>query len=249
MGWPGSRIRSTSRSRTDCTPATTPIRSSSWTTAGSLRSAGTSASSVLLDQDGAYARLFEPAPNRRENGTSGTMARMVLPTPLLHTDRLRLRPFDDADADALYAMQSSPHVLRYWDAPPWTERGRAQKFIAKCRKMAEDGIGARLAVDRLEDGAFIGWCSLTRWNPDYRSAALGSASPMRRGVTATRLRPRALSCSGPTTRWTSTGSRPRPTRATPPLRGSWRRSALCVRGRCDKTASSTATCRTRGCTG
>jgi [ribosomal protein S5]-alanine N-acetyltransferase len=173
MGWPGSRIRSTSRSRTDCTPATTPIRSSSWTTAGSLRSAGTSASSVLLDQDGAYARLFEPAPNRRENGTSGTMARMVLPTPLLHTDRLRLRPFDDADADALYAMQSSPHVLRYWDAPPWTERGRAQKFIAKCRKMAEDGIGARLAVDRLEDGAFIGWCSLTRWNPDYRSAALG----------------------------------------------------------------------------
>jgi [ribosomal protein S5]-alanine N-acetyltransferase len=117
--------------------------------------------------------LVEPAPNRRENGTSGTMARMVLPTPLLHTDRLRLRPFDDADADALYAMQSSPHVLRYWDAPPWTERGRAQKFIAKCRKMAEDGIGARLAVDRLEDGAFIGWCSLTRWNPDYRSAALG----------------------------------------------------------------------------
>lgn len=101
------------------------------------------------------------------------MTRMDLHTPTLHTDRLRLRPFDDADADALYAMQSSAHVLRYWDAPPWTERDRAVKFIAKCRQMAEDGTGARLAVDRVEGGAFIGWISLTRWNPDYRSAALG----------------------------------------------------------------------------
>jgi RimJ/RimL family protein N-acetyltransferase len=28
-------------------------------------------------------------------------------------------------------------------------------------------------MDRSSDGAFIGWCGLTRWNPDYRSASLG----------------------------------------------------------------------------
>jgi [ribosomal protein S5]-alanine N-acetyltransferase len=28
-------------------------------------------------------------------------------------------------------------------------------------------------VDRVSDGAFIGWCSLNRWNPGYRSASLG----------------------------------------------------------------------------
>jgi len=28
-------------------------------------------------------------------------------------------------------------------------------------------------VDRDSDGAFIGWCSRTRWNPGYRSASLG----------------------------------------------------------------------------
>ena len=28
-------------------------------------------------------------------------------------------------------------------------------------------------MDRDSDGAFIGWCSLTRWNPGYRSASLG----------------------------------------------------------------------------
>ena len=98
---------------------------------------------------------------------------MSLPAPTLHTARLRLRPFDGADADGLFALHSNACVLRYWDAPPWSERVRAERFITACRQMAQEGTGARLAVDRLCDGAFIGWCSLTRWNPDHRSASLG----------------------------------------------------------------------------
>ena len=101
------------------------------------------------------------------------MARMSLPTPSLLTARLRLRPFDDADANALFDLHGSASVLRYWDAPPWTEPVRAERFIAACRQMAEEGTGVRLAVDRVLNGAFIGWCSLTRWNPTYRSASLG----------------------------------------------------------------------------
>jgi len=77
------------------------------------------------------------------------------------------------DADALFDLHSSAHVLRYWDAPPWSECTRAERFIAACQQMANEGTGARLAMDRLSDGAFIGWSSLTRWNPDYRSASLG----------------------------------------------------------------------------
>ena len=102
------------------------------------------------------------------------MARMSLPTPALHTERLQLRPFTDADQDALFAMHSSAHVLRYWDSAPWGDRARAERFIAASRQMAEDGSGARLAIDRSSDGAlFIGWCSLTRWNPEFRSASMG----------------------------------------------------------------------------
>ena len=101
------------------------------------------------------------------------MMRMALPTPTLHTARLRLRPFGDADADDLFALHSNAYVLRYWDAPPWSEPARAERFITACRQMAEAGTGARLAVDRVADGTFIGWCSLSRWNPDYRSASLG----------------------------------------------------------------------------
>ncbi|PKV89860.1 RimJ/RimL family protein N-acetyltransferase [Streptomyces sp. TLI_146] len=101
------------------------------------------------------------------------MVRMTLPTPILSTARLRLRPFADADADHLFALHSSTHVMRYWDSAPWNERARADRFIAMCGKMAEEGTGARVAIDRVSDGAFVGWCGLTQWDPDNRSASLG----------------------------------------------------------------------------
>jgi [ribosomal protein S5]-alanine N-acetyltransferase len=98
---------------------------------------------------------------------------MLLPTPTLHTDRLLLRPFADADADAIFALQSNPDVLRYWDSPPWSERSRAERFIAICKQIEQEGSGARLAIERAVDGVFIGWCCLVKWNPDYRSATMG----------------------------------------------------------------------------
>jgi len=101
------------------------------------------------------------------------MTTMPLPTPTLHTPRLRLRPFADEDADVLFALHSDAYVLRYWDAPPWREPARAERFIAACRQLAQDGTGMRLAIERISDATFIGWCGVTRWNPDYRSAALG----------------------------------------------------------------------------
>ncbi|GGP31478.1 acetyltransferase [Streptomyces variabilis] len=100
------------------------------------------------------------------------MIHMSLPTPELHTARLRLRPFADDDTAPLYALHSDPQVLRYWDSPPWTEPARAQRFLATCRRIEEEGTGARLAVERDSDGAFVGWCGLIEWNPDFRSAVL-----------------------------------------------------------------------------
>lgn len=98
---------------------------------------------------------------------------MSLSTPTLRTSRLRLRPFEDSDAEDIFALQSNAHVLRYWNSPPWTERTRAEKFLSACRQMAEEGTGIRLAVDRESDGTFIGWCTLNRWNPSFRSATMG----------------------------------------------------------------------------
>jgi RimJ/RimL family protein N-acetyltransferase len=96
-----------------------------------------------------------------------------LPTPTLTTERLRLRPFDDSDADQLYELHSDAAVVRYWDAPAWSNKASATKFLETCRKIEEEGTGARVAVELDVDGSFIGWCQLVRWNPDFRSASLG----------------------------------------------------------------------------
>jgi RimJ/RimL family protein N-acetyltransferase len=101
------------------------------------------------------------------------MVRMTLATPLLQTARLRLRPFTDTDADSLFALHSNTYVMRYWDSPPWKDRARAELFIAKCQKLADEGTGARVVIERASDGAFVGWSGLVNWNPDYRSASLG----------------------------------------------------------------------------
>jgi [ribosomal protein S5]-alanine N-acetyltransferase len=98
---------------------------------------------------------------------------MSLQTPTLRTARLRLRPVDDADADDLFTLHSNAAALRYWDAPPWGERARADRFITTCRQMAVKGTGVRPVVERVSDGAFIGWCSLNPWSPQHRSTSLG----------------------------------------------------------------------------
>lgn len=101
------------------------------------------------------------------------MAAMALTLPVLTTDRVRLRPVADSDAPALFAMHSSPRVLRYWDAPPWTEPARADRFVTACRRMADESTGVRPAIERADDGAFLGWISLTRVDRGHRSAVLG----------------------------------------------------------------------------
>jgi RimJ/RimL family protein N-acetyltransferase len=101
------------------------------------------------------------------------MTGMSLPTPTLSTDRLLLRPFADTDADALWRLHSNARVLRYWDSPPWTDPARAERFLAVCREMADEGTGVRLAIDRQADGVFLGWITLSRWNPTHHAASLG----------------------------------------------------------------------------
>jgi RimJ/RimL family protein N-acetyltransferase len=98
---------------------------------------------------------------------------MRLSTPTLETERLGLRPFSPDDAEAIFALQSNARVLRYWDSPPWTDPSRAERFLGDSEQMSEQGSGVRLAVDRRSDDTFIGWCTLNRWNPDFRSASLG----------------------------------------------------------------------------
>lgn len=175
---------------------------------------------------------------------------MTLSTPTLETGQLRLRPFTDVDAEDLFALQSDAYVLRYWDSPPWTDSTSVARFMAGCRQMAEEGSGARVAIERISDKAFVGWCTFNEWNPDFRSASLGYClHQTRTGVVAMRRRRRAPCFSGPSTRSRSTGYSPRLILAMRHLPVCSRSSASNSRGHCARTASSTVMFLTHGCTG
>ena len=96
---------------------------------------------------------------------------MPLVTPRLHSARLTLRPFTPADTDAIFAVMSKSRVMRYWDSPAWKERAQAERFIANAARGEQEGTDVRLAIER--DGVLIGQCGFFRWNPTFRSAAIG----------------------------------------------------------------------------
>ena len=98
---------------------------------------------------------------------------MSLLTPTIETERLRLRSFNEGDGNAIFALMSDAEALRYWDAPPWSDRSSVTRFLTNCECLAAEGTGAALAVERQIDGEFVGWCTLNSWNPEFRSASLG----------------------------------------------------------------------------
>lgn len=98
---------------------------------------------------------------------------MALDTPTRITVRLRLRPFETRDRDNIYALQSNPRVLRYWDSPPWNSPESADRFLESCVIMAHEDRGVRVVLEHLETGEFLGWCTIGGWNPTFRSSSLG----------------------------------------------------------------------------
>ena len=110
---------------------------------------------------------------RPVNSALGRTNKMPLSTPTLQTGRLLLRPFAESDLESIYALQSNARVLRYWDSPPWSDRARARAFLDACLKMEQDGTGCRFAIEIETTRTFIGWCSMFRWNPDFRSLGIG----------------------------------------------------------------------------
>ncbi len=76
------------------------------------------------------------------------------------TDRLVLREFVDADAEALHRLRTDPQVMRWTGEPPLTggiEAARAA--IADYPDFREHGFG-RWACELRETGAVVGFCGL-----------------------------------------------------------------------------------------
>jgi len=78
----------------------------------------------------------------------------------IETERLVLREIIPEDAEAFFAMDSNPEVVKYVGIKPLTNINQSIKNIANIRNQyIENGIG-RWAVICKDDGKLIGWCGL-----------------------------------------------------------------------------------------
>ena len=95
--------------------------------------------------------------------------------PTLASARLRLRPYRDADVDALFALYSDPVVMRYWSFPPWTARDQARDYLARAASHAAEGLALPWAIADAGDDALIGTATLHSLRPDQGRAEIGYA--------------------------------------------------------------------------
>jgi RimJ/RimL family protein N-acetyltransferase len=66
----------------------------------------------------------------------------------LTTARLRLRPMDERDVAAHYAVFADPEVVRYWSREPWTEIAQAEESIKAIMAAGVDGSEVRYRARR-----------------------------------------------------------------------------------------------------
>lgn len=92
---------------------------------------------------------------------------------LLDTPRLRLRPLTVADAEALFGIFSDPPVMRYLSTPPWPSIATAHELVERDLRAMATGEYLRLGLERKDDGALIGNCSVFNWSAQSRRAELG----------------------------------------------------------------------------
>lgn len=77
---------------------------------------------------------------------------------MIETDRLVLRPWRAVDREPFAALCADPEVARWLGGP--IGRARADQRIERWETLARaDGFG-HLAIERREDGAFLGYCGV-----------------------------------------------------------------------------------------
>jgi RimJ/RimL family protein N-acetyltransferase len=88
-------------------------------------------------------------------------------TVLLTTPRLVVRAFRRSDLPRYAALNDDPEVMRYLEGVPLTrdESYELAEWAQECYAVQRLGM---LAIERREDGAFLGTCGLhpQRWYPD-----------------------------------------------------------------------------------
>jgi RimJ/RimL family protein N-acetyltransferase len=93
----------------------------------------------------------------------------------IETERLVLRPFRESDLDDLHAMRSLPEVVLYLYGDALSRQDAEQLLATRLgqTRVAQEGDGLVLAVERREDGRMIGDVSLWLRSAEHRQGEIG----------------------------------------------------------------------------
>jgi ribosomal-protein-alanine N-acetyltransferase len=93
--------------------------------------------------------------------------------PSLRGERVSLRSPCDGDQADLFALFSSPQVVRYWSVPAWTDLAQADEWLTRQQGFHESGTGLTWAIAHHDDDALIGTASLHAFMPEQARAEIG----------------------------------------------------------------------------
>lgn len=78
----------------------------------------------------------------------------------LQTERLRLRPFMEGDAASILALFMDHGFMEFSSAPMFKSIQEADALVVRDVEKRATGERLRLGIERIEDGALIGYCDL-----------------------------------------------------------------------------------------
>jgi RimJ/RimL family protein N-acetyltransferase len=91
----------------------------------------------------------------------------------LHTPRLLLRPLRPSDAQAVFAMFTDDRFMEFVTSPPFRSINAAHDLVSRDMVAMMAGERLRLGLERVEDGALIGNCTLFNLDQESRKAEIG----------------------------------------------------------------------------
>jgi ribosomal-protein-alanine N-acetyltransferase len=95
------------------------------------------------------------------------------PPPILETERLRLNPLVETDAQALFPIMSDPEVMAHWDIAETDDPELVAAIIHSQVTDMAAGKAIYWAMRRLADGEFLGCCDLSDIDRWHRRAEVG----------------------------------------------------------------------------
>jgi RimJ/RimL family protein N-acetyltransferase len=94
-------------------------------------------------------------------------------TPVLTTERLRMRPPCERDVDDVYEIYSDLHALKYFAREPLEDREDAVRMVAENFSMAEDLLARFWAICLKDSDRMIGTFTLFHISENNRRAEVG----------------------------------------------------------------------------